>query len=277
MAELSLLAEATLVMALLYMITVKVGFLNSSGIAAGLVIGFPTYVLGGRQFFFPLLAFYLVTGVLTKYKHMDKRAKGAAEGKLGERGWKNVFSNGGYAIPLALMSYMNPWGLGAYAYVAYLGAVSSVFADTAATEVGLLSKKYPRLITSLKKVPHGTPGGITGYGMVAQLISPASITLVLLPIFYPNHGAPFMVNVLAMTLTSSIAGSMVDSMVGASIQGVYKCGKCSKVTESKIHCGTKAVKLRGFSLVGNNLVNLTSALTGALVAVMLKFLSIVSV
>lgn len=64
-----------------------------------------------------------------------------------------------------------------------------------------------------------------------------------------------------------LAGSLCDSLLGATVQQIYYCDHCQKDTERKIHkCGHQTRSLRGWSWLNNDLVNLISSLFGGLVA-----------
>ncbi len=69
---------------------------------------------------------------------------------------------------------------------------------------------------------------------------------------------------------SGAAGSLIDSLLGATVQQIYYCDTCGKETERHVHrCGTTTRPLRGWSWMNNDLVNLLSSLGGGLVAALL--------
>ena len=68
-------------------------------------------------------------------------------------------------------------------------------------------------------------------------------------------------------LLGGLAGSLFDSLLGATVQAIYFCDRCVKETERVIHrCGTHARHLRGWRWLDNDLVNLLSSAGGAVVA-----------
>lgn len=54
-------------------------------------------------------------------------------------------------------------------YAGYVGFFACCTADTWASELGILSTSDPFLITTLKRVPKGTNGGVSGLGFMASL------------------------------------------------------------------------------------------------------------
>jgi uncharacterized membrane protein len=67
---------------------------------------------------------------------------------------------------------------------------------------------------------------------------------------------------------SGLAGSLFDSLLGATIQQIFYCDTCQKDTERKLHkCGTKTRPIRGYSWLNNDMVNLLASLVGGIVAV----------
>jgi uncharacterized protein (TIGR00297 family) len=140
-------------------------------------------------------------------------------------------------------------------------------ADTWATEIGILSKQSPRMIDNPKlKVNPGTSGGVTINGLTASLLGGALLALLyfFIVIIFTSTSI-FNLQLLSIMIIITIAGllgSIIDSIEGATIQGIYFCEKCNKETESNPHprCGSKTNFHRGSRYINNDFVNLTSAL-----------------
>ncbi len=69
-----------------------------------------------------------------------------------------------------------------------------------------------------------------------------------------------------------LAGSLCDSLLGATVQQIYTCVVCQKETEKKLHCGQPTRPLKGISWINNDLVNFLASLFGGLVAGVIGYL-----
>jgi uncharacterized membrane protein len=71
-----------------------------------------------------------------------------------------------------------------------------------------------------------------------------------------------------IAVLGGVAGSLFDSLLGATVQAIYFCPTCQKETEQKLHtCGTPTTIKRGWRWLNNDWVNFISSLFGAAVAV----------
>ncbi len=260
-----LAVEAGLVVGTLGVTSYLSRMVDREGLIAGLLVGYLTYAFGGRFLFLPLLVFHVMAGVSTKYKYDVKREKGAAEEKMGARGWRNVLANGAVAAAFAFASGISGSSVNPVWLAGFLGAIGTASADSVATEIGLLSRKPPRLITDLKtKVPPGTSGGVSMLGESAQIVS-SVLTTAAVVIFTPS--ATFATWAFAVTVVSSFVGSTLDSVIGATVQGMFRCEICQRTTEKRVHCSREAIHVRGKPWIDNNVVNLLATAFGAVVAI----------
>ena len=64
---------------------------------------------------------------------------------------------------------------------------------------------------------------------------------------------------------AGMAGALVDSLLGATLQAVYMCPRCEVLTEVPVHprCGMQATNQRGLPWMTNDMVNLLATLAGA--------------
>jgi uncharacterized membrane protein len=68
------------------------------------------------------------------------------------------------------------------------------------------------------------------------------------------------------------AGSLVDSLLGATTQAIYTCPCCQKETERfPLHtCGCRTTLKRGWSWLNNDFVNGFCTLAGGLIALIFQ-------
>jgi Raf kinase inhibitor-like YbhB/YbcL family protein len=132
----------------------------------------------------------------------------------------------------------------------------------------VISRSEPRLITNGQVVERGASGGITLFGSLAALTG--ALLVGLFAVIFSGADFPAWPVGLAVLAVCGLAGSMVDSLLGASVQAIYTCPTCNKETERHpLHtCGTHTVLKRGWPWLNNDWVNLSCTLSGAALAVM---------
>ena len=80
----------------------------------------------------------------------------------------------------------------------------------------------------------------------------------------PAGGRPL--RLLLVGTVAGVTGALVDSLAGATVQESFWCAGCARECESpRHHCGAVAERRRGIVGFGNDLVNFTATLAGALV------------
>jgi uncharacterized membrane protein len=147
--------------------------------------------------------------------------------------------------------------------IAYGAAMAASLADSMASELGVLSKKTPVDICTMKKTVPGLSGGVTLLGLGASLLGAAVIGAVF--IVFGGGFACFLI----ITATGFL-GALADSLLGSALQGKFKCPICGMQTEKRAHCGTETKLYRGCAGVTNDLVNfLNNVFAGALTAALL--------
>jgi uncharacterized protein (TIGR00297 family) len=230
----------------------RAGALTQSGAWAAALTGGLIFGLGGLPWAVLLLAFFISSSFLSRAFARRKEALSEKFSKGSRRDYGQVLANGGLgallAIALALMPESD------WQWVAFAGAMAAVNADTWATELGVLSPSLPRLITNGKVVERGTSGGVTLTGYLAAALFTA--------------GAVWW-EFVGLIALAGLAGSTLDSLLGATLQAIYYCPNCQKETERHpVHgCGTATMQVRGWRWLNNDMVNLLCSLMGALLAV----------
>jgi uncharacterized protein (TIGR00297 family) len=234
------------------------------------IVSFFIFRCGGFIWFFPGVIVFLSGSVLTKYRMKDKEKGQLFFQKGGVRDSFQVIANGGIATLLAIVNYFiikND-----FMFFIYLGTLASANADNWATEIGMLSKTPPRLITNLKPTESGVSGAITALGTGAAILGSLVISVIglsqvlLIELFTHKEHASIWPLAFISCFIGGITGAFVDSFIGATIQGQYYCPACNHQTEQQIHrCGCKTNIIGGFRWLNNDVVNLFCTVTGAVV------------
>ncbi|RZN40101.1 MAG: DUF92 domain-containing protein [Methanophagales archaeon ANME-1-THS] len=216
-----------------------------------------------------LLAFFLFGNLVTRYKYNAKALLGVAEGNKGMRGIPNVLGNGFaplvfavlYAVSVSRWSYPTLFLLG------FSGAVATACADTFSTEIGE-AEGNPRLITTFKKVPVGTSGGVSLPGFGAALLGSALISLVCLLFVLSGEEPRILTIFFLVCLLSGFFGSIADSIFGATIEDkpIYK-KRLQTFLQAK-SLTKNALPASQFRLNKHH-VNILSTLSGGLFAMVL--------
>ncbi|HHW14145.1 MAG TPA: DUF92 domain-containing protein, partial [Firmicutes bacterium] len=245
--------------------------LTRDGAAAAVGVGTFVAAFGGWGWALPLVAFFITGSALSRWKVRAKEQIRQVKGKEGARDAGQVLANGLVAAVAAALTLFWP-NHGGLLFLAYLGAVAEAAADTWATELGILSRRRPRLILSGVQCPPGTSGAVTPLGWWAagagSLLVSAVGALSALPV---DGGTVWRV---AIPAVAGLAGAFMDSLIGATAQAAYYCPACAVGAEGRRHgCGTATLLRRGVPWIDNDLVNFIATLTGALVAAGLAALS----
>jgi uncharacterized protein (TIGR00297 family) len=205
-------------------ITYKLNAVDLSGALSGVLCGVLLIVFGGFQWFILLLAFLILGTIFTKYKYQYKRKVGAAESNQGSRSYRNVFGN--CFIPLIFVVAYGTLGGTTYVpylgyldqsifLIGYLGAMATATADTLASEIGSTYKGQPIMITTLRRVPPGTDGGVSPLGEGASIMGALAIALIAIPLELKANGIGTMVFITVLT---GFLGTNIDSLLGATLQ-----------------------------------------------------------
>jgi len=214
-------------------ITYKRKSLDLVGSLIMIFMGITIIFSAGVKWLILIILFLILSLIATRFAKAYKSEIGELEKT---RTAKNVISNGIVAFLMAAFGgYYFPLVGG------FIGAVATATADTLASEIGVLQE--PRLITTFKKVPPGTDGGISLLGTAAGIIGASIIGLAasLLGVL-PNALIAIKISVIA-----GIAGCFIDSILGA------------------------VLERRGY--INNEHVNLLATISGAIIGILIAIYS----
>ncbi|CAG7832486.1 unnamed protein product [Allacma fusca] len=245
--------------------------LSGSGAGLALVVGF-FLTVSSYCFSACLLVFFLSSSRATKFGQSKKRLLEHDFKEGGQRNWIQVLCNGGMATELAIM-YVLDVGYGQYPIdfvgnyraswlaMGVLGALSCGNGDTWASELGtVIGSASPRLITTFRKVPKGTNGGVSLPGLVFSGLGGVLVGLgYYLMLILTTDGSllkasPPQWPIIIMGGVGGLLGSVIDSYLGALFQfsGVDEKGVISEVPGQNIR------HISGVPWLDNHSVNLLS-------------------
>jgi len=208
-----------------------VTWLTADGVAAAVGVGAAVFWGLGWRGAVLLFAFLVSSSLLTRL----------SSGHGGRRTARQVLANGGAT---ALAALFGSWPAAA-------GALAAATADTWATEIGSLSPSPPRLITTWARVTRGVSGGITPLGTLGGIAGACAIAVL----------APLSTSAV---VAAGIAGMLVDSGLGATVQGVYECPACAARWErADAICHEPVRQLAGWRWLDNDGVNFAATVAGA--------------
>jgi uncharacterized membrane protein len=155
--------------------------------------------------------------------------------------------------------------------IGIIAQYAAVASDTFSSELGILAKSSPFLITApWKQVPRGTNGGVTIDGFIYGALGSLLLTLVAIAALYVAPPRLVMSASTAGLLTvMGLIGSVIDSLLGAHAQATVTDRGTGRVVEGpggtrvKVASGGSRVQT-GVDLLTNNGVNFAMAATTSL-------------
>lgn len=208
---------------------VTAGGAVTGGIAALLMLhafGWGAWLLVG--------AGLVLTMGATRLGRARKTAAGIAEPRRGQRAAANIAANlGAAAATIAIIT-----GERVLTAIAATASIATSVGDTVATEVGQASGATPRLVTTWRRVPSGTPGAVSWQGWLSGSLAALALAA--------TAGATAVVDARAV-LPIAVAASVASALEGAI---------------------ALTAEARGW--IGNNGVNLAASVIGAVLALLLS-------
>jgi uncharacterized protein (TIGR00297 family) len=227
----------------------RAGTLTRSGAAAAWTVGLLVLYGAGWNGGAVLAAFFISSNLVSRVRPGTPPASGDAKGD--RRDLWQVYANGGIAAAGAVVAR------GDFPLAIWLvtGCLAAATADTWATSIGTRSRQPPRLLGLGRIVSPGTSGGMTWAGSLAALAGASIVS---------GIGAVASGNPLLFPAGTLIgfAGMVVDSILGAMLQGRFHCPVCDEPSEWRVHrCGSPTARRGGLAWLNNDAVNfLTTAL-----------------
>ena len=229
--------------------------LTPTGALAATFVG-AAALIGGTGWVVMLLFFFVTSNALSHWRAREReQLVGSFLEKSGRRDAWQVLANGGLfavAAILATLADQLTWqAIG-------IGAIAAATSDTWSTEVGTVLGGTPVDIRSGRQVPPGTSGGITIAGSASAIVAAILAAVVARTADWSTPASAIVIG--------GLAGSLTDSLLGATAQERRRCPSCNLETERRTHsCGTTTVQRGGIQGCDNDIVNLLSTVAGAVV------------
>lgn len=236
----------------------RVRALTFSGAIAAVLVGWAHASGGGTVGTAALLTFFSTSTALSRLGKRRKDSLGFEKG--GTRDHAQVLANGGAAALAAVWIGVQPESQ--LALASLLGALATANADTWATELGSLLGGNPRRITNLQPARPGESGAVSVVGTLAALAGAALVAIV-------GGALSGRWGLLPVVAIAGLAGALLDSLLGATVQAMRHCPNCGARTEAKVHCGVETSPGEGWAWMDNDRVNACATVAGAALAAML--------
>lgn len=170
-------------------------------------------------------------------------------------------------------SYGNGWSR--FLLLVALGQFGCCLGDTLASELGILSKSKPILITTFQRVPPGTNGAMSLLGTIVSILGGGIVGITMaLDLWIENsacrnNGIANFLHLIVLGLLAGGLGSLIDSFLGATVQQTRYSTTTKKIlTDDSVPQSNSNVSvISGLNILTNNQVNLvSSAMTAAFIA-----------
>jgi uncharacterized protein (TIGR00297 family) len=224
------------------------GSLTPAGTGAALAVGAAVFWGTGWWGLAALFTFFIGSTAVSHFCPDPAADRGEAKG--GRRDAGQVVANGG-APALGALLGLSDHRTGLWVVAIGLAAAA---ADTWATAIGATRHASPRHLLTGRPVPPGTSGGVTWRGSAGGAAGAMSVGAVA----WLGSGE---LRLFAACLGVGTLGMLVDSLLGATLQGRFHCPACDTATERPRHrCGTIARPVGGIRWLTNDGVNGLSTL-----------------
>ncbi|OWZ43488.1 hypothetical protein C349_03169 [Cryptococcus neoformans var. grubii Br795] len=252
------------------------GSLSQSGAIAAFSIGYGHLANPVKLFGVTMIGMYLIGSRATKIK-ADVKAKledGPDPTKPGgNRTWAQVLASSLPGLVAALLYRFGPASQLDKANVVLslhplsrpllytsLGLNATILADTLASELGILSSLPPLHIITFQRVPPGTNGAISSLGTWASAFGGAAIGIIqVIDLLIENPacrtvGWTWAGELVAVGAGLGILGSILDSLLGATLQSTYYNVEDKRViTDASPGYRTSTQRVKGVKRIGGGI------------------------
>ena len=198
----------------------------------------------------------VAVGLIKRQKRKERE-----EGLYAHQGARNIVQVLANSLPAIVYGAVY-FATGKKAFlVASAVTVIAGVADSFASDLGIVGDGKVINIITLKPCHRGMSGGVSLLGTSSALITSVAVSSIVFAV------GEIGVKGLWISALCGFVGTLIYSVLGASVQGAYECVKCGKTTERKSHCGEPTKLVKGLGFVNNDLVNLISLFVSGAIAV----------
>lgn len=124
------------------------------------------------------------------------------------------------------------------------------------------------MLLTWRRVARGTNGAVSALGLLATLLGGAAVGIAFALASYPHYQLEQLLAVLVLSVTSGVVGSVIDSILGGTLQYSGFCITCKKIINDPApHPSSHRIsQVAGTKLLSNDTVNFISALVGSIFA-----------
>lgn len=246
---------------------------TAGGAVAGFVVGAGILALGGWLSWVLLMVFFGSSSVLSRLKASAKNSLDALHEKGSRRDHVQVLANGG--VGLIMSAVFAATGQPMF-LIALAVSFAAANADTWASEIGILAARRPVSILTGRPLPRGTSGGVTPLGFLASAAGSGLVAAVFTAGYGLRVGWSWsLVAVFAVVTAGGFLGSVIDSVLGATVQAQYTDRDTGEATERRHgrHGARPNTLSRGFAAVTNDVVNAVSCVLSTVAGAALYLLA----
>lgn len=234
--------------------------LTLSGAIGAIILGAGIFFASSFYGSFLIIIFFGSSTIFSFFKRSTKKEIEIQYEKSGRRDFYQVFANGGIGLLYSLLYFFTSEPM----YLILIGAsFAAPNADTWASELGVLNKSFPISLRTFKRVPKGSSGAISFFGILMSLLGSLLIAFsaIIIITLSKLKLSPFSQSMAFLLIfLGGILGSLIDSILGATIQAIYYNESLKKETEKQFYNGKPNLLIRGYKLFNNDFVNFTSIL-----------------
>jgi uncharacterized protein (TIGR00297 family) len=181
-----------------------------SGAVAGTAVTFLLCMAVGPSALLLVVTVFALTFLSTRLGYVHKQQMGVAERHDGRRASQILANLGAAAMCAAPILFWPQSKRGLL--IAACAALAEASADTVSSEIGQAFASEPWLVTTLRRVPAGTDGGISPLGSIAGIAAACILAGVC------NYAGLITSRWFMTVVGSATAGMFVDSLLGATLE-----------------------------------------------------------